>query len=105
MDLAITFTGAHLLHASVAACVLNDVYREAARRGLTVGRVEVEVSGDFGSEGEPARNVTYRVRVTTPHDEAEVRELLLHTDQVAEIQNTLRAGVPVTLTDVQVEPS
>lgn len=95
--------GGELLFLALATCCCNDVYREAARRGLTVERVEVEVSGDFGAEGEPARNVAYRVRVTAPHDEAEVLDLLRHTDRVSEIQNTLRAGVPVTLTDVRVE--
>ncbi|MPY65093.1 OsmC family protein [Deinococcus sp. SDU3-2] len=95
--------GGELLFLALATCYCNDVYREAAKRGLTVERVEVEVSGDFGAEGEPARNVTYRVRVAAPHDEAEVQALLLHTDRVAEIQNTLRVGVPVTLTDVQIE--
>ncbi len=29
-------------------------------------KVEVEVEGDFGADGEPARNVTYRAKVTAP---------------------------------------
>ena len=29
VDVSADFTGAHLLHLSVAACVLNDLYREA----------------------------------------------------------------------------
>ncbi|MBB5233551.1 OsmC family protein [Deinococcus budaensis] len=95
--------GGELLFLALATCYCNDVYREAARRGLQVERVEVDVEGEFGGEGEPARNVTYRVRAAAQGSEAELRELLHHTDRVAEIQNTLRAGVPVTLAEVKVE--
>jgi hypothetical protein len=37
------------------------------------------------------------VRVEADADEAAVRELIAHTDSVAEIQNTLRLGTPVRL--------
>ncbi len=30
------FTGAHLYHLAAAGCVLNDVYREAERLGITL---------------------------------------------------------------------
>ncbi|EYB67189.1 hypothetical protein DEIPH_ctg050orf0040 [Deinococcus phoenicis] len=94
--------GGELLFLALATCYCNDVYREAAKRGLNVERVEVEVEGEFGAEGEPARNVTYRVRVAAQGSEAEVQELLRHTDRVAEIQNTLRAGTAVTLGRIEV---
>ncbi|WP_019588196.1 OsmC family protein [Deinococcus apachensis] len=93
--------GGELLFLALATCYCNNVYREAAKRALEVERVEV--SGEFRAEGEPARNVTYRVRIATRGDEAEVRDLLHHTDRVAEIQKTLRAGVAVTLTDAEVQ--
>jgi hypothetical protein len=64
--------------------------------------VEVEVAGDFGAEGESARDVTYRATVTAQASEAEIRALMSETDRLAEIQNTLRVGTPVTLADVQV---
>lgn len=94
--------GGELLFLALATCYCNDIYREAARRGLQVESVEVEVAGDFGAEGEPARNVTYRARVTARAGEAEIRELMSHTDRVAEIQNTLRVGTPVSLSDIEV---
>jgi hypothetical protein len=62
----------------------------------------VEVEGDFGAEGEPARNVTYRAKVAAHGSEAALRELMRLTDQVAEIQNTLRVGTPVVLSQVDV---
>lgn len=94
--------GGELLFLALATCYCNDIYREAARRGIKVERVEVEVEGDFGAEGEPARNVTYRARVEAQGSEAEVRALMNDTDRVAEIQNTLRVKTPVTLSHVEV---
>jgi organic hydroperoxide reductase OsmC/OhrA len=94
--------GGELLFLALATCYCNDVYREAAKRGISVEQVEVEVSGDFGAEGEPARNVAYRARVTAQASEAAIRELMSQTDRVAEIQNTLRVATPVTLRDIEV---
>ncbi len=94
--------GGELLFLALATCYCNDVYREAAKGGVRVEDVEVEVTGDFGGPGEPAKNVTYRARVTADGSESPIRELMVHTDRVAEIQNTLRAGVPVTLAGIEV---
>lgn len=94
--------GGELLFLALATCYCNDIYREAAKRGLNVEQVEVEVEGEFGAEGEPARNVSYHARVTAQASEAEIRELMNHTDRVAEVQNTLRLETPVILTNVEV---
>jgi uncharacterized OsmC-like protein len=90
-------TGGELLFLALATCFCNDIYREAAPRGITVRSVNVEVEGDFEAAGKPASNIVYRVRVEADADEAAVRELIAHTDSVAEIQNTLRLGTPVRL--------
>ena len=95
-------SGAELLFLALATCYCNDIYREAAKRGISVEQVEVEVSGDFGAEGEPASNIAYRATVTAQGSEADIRELMRYTDQVAEIQNTLRVVTPVTLHEVEV---
>jgi len=89
--------GGELLFLALATCYCNDIYREAAKRGIKVERVEVQVAGEFGAEGEPAKNVTYQAKVTAQASEEAVRELMKYTDQVAEIQNTLRVGTPVRL--------
>ena len=94
--------GGELLFLALATCYCNDIYREAAKRNVNVERVEVEVSGDFGGEGEPASNITYRAKVTAHGKEAEIRELMLQTDRVAEIQNTLRVATPVALREIEV---
>jgi uncharacterized OsmC-like protein len=90
-------SGGELLLLAVATCFCNDIYREAAKRNIRVYHVEVDVDCDFEAEGKPATNVTYRARVKADADEVAVRELLQHTDTVAEIQNTLRAQTSVTL--------
>jgi organic hydroperoxide reductase OsmC/OhrA len=93
--------GGELLFLALATCYCNDIYREAVRKGITAERVEVEVQGDFDAEGAPARNVTYRAKVTAQATEAEIRELMEYTDRVAEIQNTLRVETRVTLSQIE----
>ena len=93
--------GGELLFLALATCYCNDIYREADKRGISVEQVEVEVAGDFGAEGEPTRNVTYRARVFAAAPEVQVRELMHHTDSVAEIHNSLRLGTPVILTNIE----
>jgi len=94
--------GGELLFLALATCYCNDIYREAAKRGLKVEHVEVEVEGEFGAEGEPAKNVSYRAKVTAQASEAQIRELMSQTDRVAEIQNTLRLETPVILSGIEV---
>ena len=96
--------GGELLFLALATCYCNDVYREAVALGVEVRGVEVEVEGEFGGVGEPATNVSYRAKVTVAGaSAAEARLLLERTDEVAEVQNTLRVGVPIQLRAVDVE--
>ena len=92
-----------LLFLALATCYCNDIYREAAARGIEVTAVEVEVTGDFGGPGDPARNVVYWAKVMGKADVAELEALARHTDTVAEIQNTLRVGAPLKLEKIEVE--
>ena len=64
----------------------------------------MEVDGEFGAEGEGATDVRYRTRIAAQASEDAIRALAEATDRVAEIQNTLRAGTPVTLGEVQTVP-
>jgi len=93
--------GGELLFLALATCYCNDIYREAAKRGIRVEQVEVEVAGDFGAEGEPATNVTYSAKVAAEASEEEIQALMRDTDRVAEIQNTLRAQTPVMLASIE----
>lgn len=94
--------GGELLFLALATCYCNDIYREAAKRAIKVEQVEVEVEGAFGAEGEPAKQVSYRAKVTAQANEEQIRELMIYTDRVAEIQNTLRVETPVVLSSIEV---
>lgn len=93
--------GGELLFLALATCYCNDIYREAAKRNIKVERVEVNVEGEFGAEGEHAKNVTYQAKVFAEASEEEIHEMMEFTDTVAEIQNTLRIETPVILTQIE----
>lgn len=87
--------GGEFLMLALATCYCNDLYREAARLGLVLDGVEVEASAQFGGIGLAAANIRYRAKVQSPAPAEAIAELLRQTDAVAEVHNTLRAGVPV----------
>jgi uncharacterized OsmC-like protein len=89
--------GGELLMLSLAVCFCNDLYREAKKRNLVLTKVEVVVSGEFGGEGEPGKNFQYKTNIASDSDEKEIKDLIRHTDTVAEIHNTLRKGMNITL--------
>lgn len=93
--------GGELLFLALATCYCNDLYREAMKRNIKVERVEVAVEGDFGAEGEHAKNVTYQAKVFAQASEDEIREMMKFTDTVAEIQNTLRIETPIILSKME----
>jgi hypothetical protein len=60
--------------------------------------VEVIFNGEFSEEGKPGTNFTYQVHVIAEASASEIDGLIKYIDQIAEIHNTLRKGVPITLT-------
>jgi len=87
-------TGAHLLHLSVAACVLNDVYREARELELPVDGVGVTAVGTF-DEDWSSTGIEYAVELDSPADSEALDGLLRRVDEVAEIPRAVRAGASV----------
>ena len=94
--------GGELLCAAIATCFCNDLFREAPRFDIEVIDVTVRARAEFGGPGDPARHIGYSVEVTAVGEDHAIRDLIRHTDAVAEIHNTLRLGLPVLLEDVQV---
>lgn len=86
---------------ALATCYCNDLYREAARLGIPLEGVEVEASAQFPGVGLAATDIRYRACVASSAPAAAVSELLRRTDAVAEVHNTVRAGVPVELVTPQ----
>ncbi len=89
--------GGEFLMVALATCYCNDLYREAERLGVALESVEVEAIAQFPGIGLAATDICYRATVSSPAPASAVAELLRETDAVAEVHNTVRAGVPVQL--------
>jgi organic hydroperoxide reductase OsmC/OhrA len=89
--------GGELLMLALATCYCNDLYREAERLSIPIESVEVEASALFPAVGAAATGIRYRAKVSSPASASAIADLLRHTDAVSEVQNTIRAGVTVTL--------
>jgi organic hydroperoxide reductase OsmC/OhrA len=89
--------GGEFLMLALATCYCNDLYREAERLKIPLDSIQVEASADFPGIGLAATNIRYRASVESPAPAGAIAELLRQTDAVAEVHNTLRAGVPVRL--------
>jgi hypothetical protein len=63
--------------------------------------VQVEVDSEFGADGEPASQLSYRATVNARASEQDILELMQHTDTIAEIENTLRVGFQISLEHMQ----
>lgn len=91
------FSGGQLLNLAVAGCISNDLFREAASRGLELRRVVVRVSCDYDGHPAVATPIEYEVEVEADAPEAEIAALVEHVDAIAEIPNSLRRGTDVRL--------
>ncbi len=89
--------GGELMMLALATCYTNDIYREAARLGIPIEGVEVEAVADFEGRGLAAKAIRYSARVTSPAPAEDIERLLRETDAVAEVQNTVRAGIDGSL--------
>lgn len=93
------FSGGELLFLAIAACYHNDVFREAAKLGIEVRSVQIEVRGSFAGRPVRARNIEYTVDIDADATARQIDRLIATTDRVAEIHNTLRHGTEVRLTN------
>jgi putative redox protein len=91
------FNGGQLMYASIAACVSNDLYREAATMGIHLTRVALTVDGDFPARGEPSTPITVDVELEGDADDARLAELLDLVDRIAEIPNSMRTTTPIEI--------
>ncbi|MDO9402603.1 MAG: OsmC family protein [Polaromonas sp.] len=92
-----SINGGEFLMLALATCYCNDLYREAQRLGILIESAEVEASAEFLGIGLAATNISYRAHVQSPACADAVLRLMRETDAVAEVHNTIRAGVPVHL--------
>ena len=95
--------GGEFLMVALATCYCNDLYREAERLNVSIHSVEVEATADFPGVGLAATNIRYRVNVSSPATPEAITDLILQTDAVSEVHNTIRAGAVVTLSRGEAE--
>src|SRR6185436_12308542 len=89
--------GGEFLMLALATCYCNDLYREAARLRIPIEGAQVEATAEFPGVGLAATNIRYRAVVKSSANAEAIDRLLRETDAVAEVHNTVRAGVPVEL--------
>ena len=92
-----SINGGEFLMLALATCYCNDLYREGARLGIPIEGAQVEATAEFPGVGLAATNIRYRAVVKSSADAEAIAQLLSETDAVAEVHNTVRAGVPVEL--------
>jgi uncharacterized OsmC-like protein len=95
-----SISGGEILFLAIATCYCNDLYREGKKLGIQVDNVEVHVDGDFMAAGHPAENVQCKIMVTAQASEDKIRELVAHTDKIAEIPMSIRKGTAISLSEV-----
>ncbi|MFF0767044.1 OsmC family protein [Streptomyces sp. NPDC093675] len=93
------FTGGHVLNLAVAACVLNDLYREAATSGVELRGVRVRAEGGFDTSRWESTGISYAVEVDSDAPQTLIAALIATVDEVAEIPRALRQGATVTRSD------
>ncbi|TFZ04433.1 OsmC family protein [Ramlibacter rhizophilus] len=89
--------GGEFLMLALATCYCNDLYREAQRLGVHIDSAVVEATAEFPGVGLAAENISYTARIGSSSPPALLHRLVRETDAVAEVHNTLRAGLPVRL--------
>lgn len=97
------FSGGQLLNMAVAACISNDLFRDAAKRGFTLRRVRVTASTEYAGTPPVSGPIEYAVEVEGDASEADLRALVNDTDRIAEIPNSLRQGTEVRLGGVTIK--
>ena len=99
------FNGGQLLNLAVAGCISNDLFREAARAGITLRRVRVTADADYVGDPAVSTPIEYAIEMEGDASEQALRELVRHVDSIAEIPNTIRRGTEVRLTEVKITAS
>ena len=96
------FNGGQLLNLAVAGCISNDLFREAAKLGITLSRVVVSVDSDYAGDPAVSSDIRYDVELHGDAPEKALQDLVAHVDRIAEIPNSIRNGTKVTAGQVTV---
>jgi putative redox protein len=92
------FNGGQLLYLSIAACLSNDLYREAQAMGIDLDGVEISVDGDFPARGSASTSIAVEVTVRSGEPAERIRALMAEVERVAEIPRTIRDSPSIAIT-------
>lgn len=91
------FNGGQLFYLSIAACLSNDLYREAATMSIDLEGVDITVDGDFPARGAGSTPISVVLTVRSPDPEERLRALIAEVARVAEIPRTIRDAPPIAI--------
>jgi organic hydroperoxide reductase OsmC/OhrA len=91
------FNGGQLLNLAVAGCISNDLFREAATRGIRLDRVRVVADSDYAGSPAVSTVIEYQVELTGDASDEALADLVADVDRIAEIPNSIRRGTEVRL--------
>jgi organic hydroperoxide reductase OsmC/OhrA len=91
------FNGGQLFYMSVAACISNDLYREAETLGIALKNIQMTVDGDFPGRGQPSTPITVDLLVEAEAPVARLAALVDVVEGVAEIPNSFRGTTRLTI--------
>ena len=99
------FSGGQLLNLAVAACISNDLFRDAARDGIALRRVRVRARSDYGGHPAVSSPIEYDVELDGDAPAERIAELVRAVDRIAEIPNSIRGGTEVRLVNARINGS
>jgi len=99
------FNGGQLLNLAVAACISNDLFREAAREGITLRRVRVSADSDYSGNPAVSGPIECVVEVDGNAPTERLAELVRAVDSIGEIPNSIRRGTEVRLASFKINGS
>ena len=91
------FSGGQLFYLSIAACLSNDLYREATTMGIELDGVEITVDGDFPERGSGSTPISVEVVIRSSAPEGRLRELMAEVERVAEIPRAIRESPDIAM--------
>ena len=91
------FNGGQLLNLAVAGCVSNDLFREAAKRGIRLDRVRVVADSDYSGNPAISTPIEYQIELAGDASHEMLADLVAYVDEIAEIPNSIRRGTEVRL--------
>ena len=91
------FNGGQLLNLAVAGCVSNDLFREAARRGIRLDRVRVVADSTYAGSLATSSPIEYEVELSGDPSPEALANLVTYLDEIAEIPSSIRRGTEVWL--------